>query len=64
MELTHINSEGRAKMVDVSEKDDTTREAVAVGSIFMKLETLERIQLGNIKKVNPAYLYNHALEHL
>ena len=50
MELTHINAEGRAKMVDVSEKDDTTREAVAVGSIFMKLETLERIQLGNIKK--------------
>lgn len=50
MELTHINEEGRAKMVDVSEKRDTVREAVAVGSIFMKRETLQRIQDGSISK--------------
>jgi cyclic pyranopterin monophosphate synthase len=50
MELTHINEEGRAKMVDVSKKEDTTREAVAMGSIFMEKETLERIQEGTIKK--------------
>jgi cyclic pyranopterin phosphate synthase len=50
MELTHINEEGRAKMVDVSEKGDTVREAVAVGSIFMKRETLKRIQDGSISK--------------
>lgn len=50
MDLTHINEEGRAKMVDVSEKVDTSREAVAVGSIFMKRETLERIKEGSIKK--------------
>lgn len=50
MELTHINEEGRAKMVDVSEKEDTVRIAVAIGSISMKRETLERIKEGNISK--------------
>jgi len=50
MELTHINEEGRAKMVDVSQKLDTVREAMAVGSIFMKRETLERIRDGSISK--------------
>lgn len=50
MELTHINEEGRAKMVDVSEKNDTVREAVAVASISMKSETLERIMQGGISK--------------
>lgn len=50
MELTHINSEGRAKMVDVGEKDETKREAVARGSVYMKRETLERIREGTVKK--------------
>ncbi|MEW9096485.1 MAG: cyclic pyranopterin monophosphate synthase MoaC [Clostridiaceae bacterium] len=50
MELTHINEEGRAKMVDVSEKSETKREAIAVGSIYMKKETLDRIKEGTIKK--------------
>lgn len=50
MELTHINEEGRAKMVDVSDKEDTSREAVAIGSIYMKKETLERVREGSIKK--------------
>lgn len=50
MELTHINEQGRAKMVDVSEKQETVREAVATGSVYMKRETLERIRDGNIKK--------------
>ncbi|WP_374118950.1 cyclic pyranopterin monophosphate synthase MoaC [Clostridium sp. OS1-26] len=50
MGLTHINEQGRAKMVDVSEKEDTAREAIAVGSIYMKKETLERIKEGGIKK--------------
>ncbi|HEY5560832.1 MAG TPA: cyclic pyranopterin monophosphate synthase MoaC [Clostridiaceae bacterium] len=52
MELTHINEEGRARMVDVSEKNDTAREAIAVGSISMKRETLEKIKEGNISKGN------------
>lgn len=50
MELTHINEEGRAKMIDVSEKGDTVREAVAIGSISMKRETIERIKEGTISK--------------
>lgn len=50
MDLTHINEEGRAKMVDVSEKDETKREAVAIGSIYMKKETLDKIKEGTIKK--------------
>jgi cyclic pyranopterin phosphate synthase len=50
MEFTHINEQGRAKMVDVSEKEDTVRTAVACGSIYMKAETLEMIRNGQIKK--------------
>jgi cyclic pyranopterin phosphate synthase len=50
MDLTHINDQGRAKMVDVSSKDETERRAVAVGHVFMKRETLNRIKDGSIKK--------------
>ncbi|WP_313343712.1 cyclic pyranopterin monophosphate synthase MoaC [Sedimentibacter sp.] len=50
MELTHINEQGRARMVDVSEKQETIREAVACGNVYMKKETLERIKEGTIKK--------------
>lgn len=50
MELTHINEQGRAKMVDVSEKQETLREAVACGNVYMRRETLERIKEGSIKK--------------
>lgn len=50
MKLTHINSQGRARMVDVSEKENTDRIAVAFGKICMKKETLEKIQNQEIKK--------------
>lgn len=50
MELTHINDEGRARMVDVSEKDDTVRIAEAKGYIYMKEATLKAIKEGGIKK--------------
>ena len=50
MELTHINDQGRARMVDVSEKEETLREAEAYGCIYMKAETLQRIKEGSIKK--------------
>ena len=50
MELTHFDEAGRAKMVDVSEKADTTRVAVARGQVEMQPETLERIRLGQIAK--------------
>lgn len=49
-ELTHFNQQNRAKMVDVSDKSTSTREATAEASIRMKPETLTRIQEGKIKK--------------
>ncbi|WP_346939308.1 cyclic pyranopterin monophosphate synthase MoaC [uncultured Clostridium sp.] len=48
--FTHINQQGRAKMVDVSEKKKTVREAIACGSIYMKKSTLEKIDKGEIIK--------------
>ena len=49
-DLTHFNSEGRARMVDVSEKAETKREAVARGSVRMKPETFDLIRQGKIGK--------------
>lgn len=48
--LTHIDSSGKARMVDVSNKDDTQRIAIAEGKVFMKIETLEKIQASEIAK--------------
>ncbi|MCR4435328.1 MAG: cyclic pyranopterin monophosphate synthase MoaC [Clostridiales bacterium] len=50
MELTHIDERGNARMVDVSGKAHTEREAVAVGCVSMKHETLRRIVEGNMPK--------------
>ena len=50
MPLTHINDQGRARMVDVSEKAITHRIPVAAGSIYMQPETLHAIIAGQIKK--------------
>ncbi|MCK5761939.1 MAG: cyclic pyranopterin monophosphate synthase MoaC [Candidatus Izimaplasma sp.] len=50
MELSHLNKEGRAKMVDVSLKADTVRIAVAEATIKMEKETLKRIIEGGLKK--------------
>ena len=41
--LTHFDEHGAARMVDVSEKDETVREAVAAGSVVMLPETLRLI---------------------
>jgi len=50
LELTHINQEGRAQMVDVSGKPDTEREARAQARVYMNSSTLELIEKGGIKK--------------
>ncbi|MEW6723902.1 MAG: cyclic pyranopterin monophosphate synthase MoaC [Bacillota bacterium] len=50
MELTHINAEGRARMVDVSGKEITARTATARGLVRARLETVERIRNGGIAK--------------
>ncbi|MDD2915426.1 MAG: cyclic pyranopterin monophosphate synthase MoaC [Gallionella sp.] len=51
-ELTHFSENGRARMVDVSDKPDTQRAAVASGVIRMQPATLERIRAGTIAKGN------------
>jgi cyclic pyranopterin phosphate synthase len=43
-ELTHVDESGRARMVDVSEKEVTARTATAVGTITCKLQTLEQVR--------------------
>jgi len=48
--LTHINANGEAQMVDVSDKDNTTREAKAGARVVMQAETLELIVSGSNKK--------------
>ena len=50
MELTHINEQGRARMVDVTGKTETTRTAVAEGRIRMNRETAELIRTGGMAK--------------
>ena len=49
-DLTHLNADGGAHMVDVSAKADTAREAVAEGRISMSAEALAAIRAGNMKK--------------
>ena len=49
-ELTHFNEQGRAKMVDVTEKAVTHRTAVAAGEVHMSPGTLEKIKAGTLKK--------------
>jgi cyclic pyranopterin phosphate synthase len=48
--LTHFNESGQAHMVDVGEKRETHRIAIATGTIRMKPETLAIIQSGSAKK--------------
>jgi cyclic pyranopterin phosphate synthase len=48
--LTHFDGEGRAVMVDVSEKATTARVAVAGGSVVMQKATLDLILAGGVKK--------------
>lgn len=49
-EFTHFNDDGRARMVDVSEKAATHRMATAQVRILMQPETLEKIRQGTVAK--------------
>jgi len=49
-ELTHIDAEGKPRMVDISGKPDTQRQAVAKGLLQMKPATLELIQKKEVAK--------------
>jgi cyclic pyranopterin phosphate synthase len=48
--LTHLDAQGRARMVDVSDKPATAREAVATGLVMMAPETLALALSGQAKK--------------
>ena len=52
-ELSHIDSAGAVRMVDVSDKPVTTREAVARGRITMSREAVRQIRTGAVKKGDP-----------
>jgi len=49
-ELTHIDASGRPRMVDVTQKPDTQREAVARGVVRMKVSTLDLLKRGEVAK--------------
>ncbi|QHS21968.1 cyclic pyranopterin monophosphate synthase MoaC [Virgibacillus sp. MSP4-1] len=48
--FTHFNNQGRANMVDISEKQDTGRTAVAFSQVKMNEEVWTAVQEGNMKK--------------
>ena len=50
MDFTHLDGQGRVKMVDISEKQATLRRAVAQGEVDCRPETIERIAEQKIKK--------------
>ena len=49
-ELTHIDDQGQARMVDIGDKPDTSRVAIAKGEIVMRSETLTLIESDSITK--------------
>jgi len=49
-ELTHLDEQGRADMVDVGDKPETIRLAVAEGAVYVQPNTMRLIKAGNIKK--------------
>jgi cyclic pyranopterin phosphate synthase len=51
-EFTHLDDKNRARMVDVTEKEPSLREAVAEGTVFMKPETVREIETGKVAKGN------------
>lgn len=48
--LSHLNAQGEAQMVDVSSKNPTHRQAIAVGQVRMSQATFEAIEAGNTPK--------------
>lgn len=50
MKLSHLDAEGNARMVDVTDKKATVREAVAAGEVHMQPKTLRLIQKGEMPK--------------
>jgi cyclic pyranopterin monophosphate synthase len=51
--LSHFDEQGKIKMVDVSEKETTSRRAVASGKVLLSKETIEILQSNKNPKGNP-----------
>jgi cyclic pyranopterin phosphate synthase len=49
-ELTHFDASGRARMVEVGNKDETVRTAIATGSVEMQAETVQLVREGRAAK--------------
>ena len=49
-ELSHLDDQGKVRMVDVGHKADTERIAIAKGEVVMKPETFSLVKAGNLKK--------------
>lgn len=49
-ELTHVDSNGKANMVDIGSKPDMERHAIAKGKILLKPETIQKIRENQIQK--------------
>jgi len=49
-QLTHLDEQGRPRMVDVSAKPDTMREAITKGTVHMKAETIDLIKKRQVAK--------------
>jgi cyclic pyranopterin monophosphate synthase len=49
-QLTHLDAQGQAHMVDVGAKDETEREAIAAGRVLMQPATLALLRAGNLPK--------------
>ena len=52
MDFTHLDKNGNVKMVDISQKPISRREAISKGKIFLSENTIEQIIKGGIKKGN------------
>ena len=51
-DFTHLDKDGRVRMVDVADKEATKRVAVAWGMVIMQQDTLKKITDGSLKKGN------------
>jgi len=51
--LSHVDEQGRVRMVDVGDKAITAREAIATGRVLMSARTRRQIRAGNLKKGDP-----------
>ncbi len=54
-EFTHYNESGRARMVDISEKNETSRTAVAQSIVHLSNELYEAIEKQQLKKGDPLH---------